>query len=185
MIAFLLSKWGLRIIGCIGILVALGGLYYHVWHNGYIAGSAEVQKDWDADKAKREKALTDMTLLWDQQRQASEKAQQEAASERAKREQVASDRVRTLPPAVAAIRVPAVAIRVPNDALGGAAPTPRAAPEPGDGSVAAPGDSNVGLVIGWAVDVIGYYNACRDEVIGWQTFYQSLRNAQGKSEVTP
>ena len=44
-------------------------------------------------------------------------------------------------------------------------------------------DSTVGLVTGWAVDVIGDYNTCRDEVKGWIAFYHALQQAQ--PEVTP
>lgn len=168
----------------LGLCLALWGAWHEFTGHYIDIGRAQVQAKWDADKAAREKALTDMTLLWNQKRIDAEKAQQEADHERELRMQDAVQRAQTLPPDVAAIRVPAVAVRVPNDALGGPAAAPGPATEPATDTGPSAADSDVGLVIGWIVGtVIPLYESCRDEVKGWQAFYSSLQATQ--PEVKP
>lgn len=167
-----------------GLCLALWGAWHEFTGHYIDIGRAEVQAKCDADKAAREKALTDMTLLWDQKRQEAQTKQEELDHARQIAAQAAQKRAQALPPAVAAIRVPAVAVRVPNDALGGAAAIAGPAAEPATDSGPSAADSNVGLVVGWIVDtVIPLYDACRDEVTGWQAFYSSLRATQ--PEVKP
>ena len=165
----------------IGIAIAAWGAWHEFTGHYIDIGKAQVQALWDADKAKREKALTDMTMLWDQQRQKAEAAQEVAQHAQDQLIAQAQAAARALPPAVAAIRIPAVAVRVPNDALDrepGATGPPA---QPGADTAPSAADSDVGLVVGWIVDtVIPLYNACRVEVTGWQAYYASLQAAQPK-----
>jgi hypothetical protein len=166
----------------IGLCIAAWGAWHQFTGHYINEGRAEVQAKWDADKAARLKAFADMTTKWVVAAQDAEKAQETLADERHKAEVIAQQRAHSLPPAVAAIRIPAVAVSVPNDALGGSPPA-GPSPKPQADTAPSPADSNVGLVIGWTTDtVIPLYNACLDEVKGWQAFYQSLRDRQGKQE---
>ena len=148
-------------------------------------GRAEIQAKWDADKAARLRAYTAMTTQWVTAQLDAESLAKQLASERQGRIEDAKKRAHNLPPADAALRFPASARSVLNDAVGPVEPaeTPRPAGGAASGAAAAAEDSSVELVTQWAVDVVGFYNACRDEVIGWQKFYAALRAAQ--PEVQP
>jgi hypothetical protein len=129
-----------------------------------------------------------MTTKWITAQVDGEKAGKERDELHAQMATDAATRRAALPAAVADTRVPLVAgllndVFVPypaatSRAAGGAAARP-AAP-------AAVADTSVGLWVDWSITMKDLYTACRDEVIGWQSFYQTLRDRQGKpEEVTP
>ena len=152
-------------------------------------GAAPVRAEFDAYRKAATERTTAITLAWDQKRIAAETAQKGLDDERANRLADASKRAQALPAAVAAVVVPAAALSVLDDAIrasdqpaatgsaGGiveARPAPAAAaPDP-----ARNGDGNVGLLVQWGVLVSAMYDACRDQVTGWQRFYADLRAAQ-------
>jgi hypothetical protein len=103
---------------------------------------------------------------------------------------IAQDRVRALPPSVAAAVVPAAAANVVRDAIASAndqrTPAgPAVEPDKARPSVAADtdrADSTAGQLTAWAVEVIGLYASCRDQVDGWITFYAGLQSAQPREQ---
>lgn len=151
-------------------------------------GRAEVRAELDAYKAAAMERTSAITLAWDQQRQATEAAAKGLDDERSKRLADSRDRVRTLPPTVAAVVVPPRAASLLNDAIAAsnqpAAAGPAFAPVESRPAAAASTDdrqsdaSTVGQVTAWAVEVIALYSACRDQVAGWIAFYAGLRAAQ-------
>lgn len=186
--AFFLTPLGRLVLGALGVL-ALGlillGLKHSYDEDRRAEGRAEVQAKWDADKAARLRAYTAMTTQWVTAQLDADRLAQQLATERQGRIDDAKKRAHNLPPADAALRFPASARSVLNDAVGTAEPaeTPRPTSSSASGAATAAEDSRVDLVTQWAVDVIGFYNACRDQVIGWQKFYAALRAAQ--PEVNP
>lgn len=173
--AWLLSPLVLRAIGALALVLIVAGLKHGYDERRRDEGRAEIREQWDADKAARLKAFTEMTTRWVTAQQEADANLKKLDTERQRRLDDAKRHALALPPADAGMRFPASAVGVLDDARNSDAETARPAGQPAGGPAAAAADSTVGLVTQWAVDVIGYYNACRDQVIGWQGFYHSLR----------
>lgn len=182
-LAFLTSPLGRKLIALLAVAAALGLLYHHVWHNGYEDGSADVQKEWDADRAMRLKAFSNAMEKYVTAQEEAEKNAKLLEAERQKRIDDAKLRALALPPADARLRFPASARSVLNDAASDPAKAAGPAAEPAKSPADPAEDSTVAQVTQWAVDVIGFYNECRDEVIQFQSFYHALQQAQ--PEVKP
>lgn len=181
--AWLLSPIVLKSVAILAAVLILLGMKHGYDESRRDEGRAEVQAKWDTDKAARLKAYTDMTTQWVTAQQDAEKNAAALAAERQGRINDAKLRALALPPADAGLRFPASARGVLNDAVRDSAATAGPAAEPAKPPADAAADTRVDIVTQWAVDVVGYYNACRDQVIGWQRFYAALRAAQPK--VTP
>ncbi len=174
----------LRIGAAIALAVAAAWLWHAFTGHYKDIGRAEVQAKWDADKAVRNKAIADQTLLWDAQRKKTEDAEHDRDEARAK----LFAQVPTLPPAVARERVPAAFVGVLRDnaraanaagATGEPHETAPTAPATAD-----PAESDLGLLAGWFADVARIHAECRDRVAQLVTFYSGLRAAQPK-EISP
>lgn len=166
----------------IGAAIALAIAAAWLWHmfTGHYKdiGRAEVRAQWDTDKAVRNKAIADQTLLWNAQREKTETAQHERDEARAK----LFAQVPTLPAAVASQRVPAAFVGVLRDNasaanLAGATGEPHAAAA-APAATADAEESDLGLLAGWFADVARIHAECRDRVAAWATFYRGLMAAQ-------
>ncbi len=184
MFAFIASPLGGLLLK-VGAVLALAGLAWWAWEHYVVGhyeaiGAARVQAKWDADSARRIKATTDITLLWNDKRIAADKLQEERDSERAKRTEMAASAARNLPAAVSSVVVPRAAVGVLNNAIGDTAPTagPAGQPAKEPAATAESADSTVGLLTQWGVQCIAAYEEARGMVTGWQAFYSSLRAAQ-------
>lgn len=166
----------LHVVEALAILGVLWVLKAGYDHKHEAIGAARVQAQFDAYKAEATKRAADLALLWAAKVDEAASVQAKLDSERQQRTDDAKKQVQQLPPTVASVRVPAAAVRVLDYAAGNAE-APKPAAEPATSPAPAPEDSNLGIVTGWAVTVIGYYNACRDEILGWQSFYHSLQEA--------
>jgi len=182
-LTFLKTFWKPVLIGIL-VLAFVGMVAW--WKHKYDEerrdeGRAEVQAEWDADKAERVKLTTAMTLLWDNKRQDAEKIGEERDRLRMERTESVARQVASLPPAVAHLVIPADAVRVLSAGAdsANAAGTP-SQPEKAIAPRTASADSNVGLLTGWAVTVLDILAECRDRVSEWEVFYASLRAAQPK-----
>lgn len=170
----------LAVVTILALALALAGLKSSYDKRKRAEGAAPVIAEFAAYKAAAAAETAAITLKWDQERIKAETAGKVAADERRKRLQDASKRAQALPPAVAGVVIPAVALGVLDDALDGSRSAEIARPaEPlADHPAPAPADSTVGLMVGWAVQVIDLYDACREQVIGWQQFYSGLKSAE-------
>ena len=181
--AILLSRGALELYAVIALGLLLFGLKTSYDHKHEAIGAARVQALWDSDKAARIKAFSDAMTKYVTAQANADANQKALEAERQGRITDAKNRVANLPAPDAHLRFPGNAASVLDDAGGDPAATSRSAGQPASRPASPAEDSTVGLVTGWAVDVIGYYNACRDEVKGWQSFYHALQAAQ--PEVSP
>ena len=179
------------IVICIAIALALGAMKRSYDDGKREEGAKPVRAELVALQkqvtAAQERASA-LALQWDQQRQVAEAAGKERDDERAKRMAESKVRLAALPPAVAAVVVPAAALSVLDNAIdaGSAAPAPGPAGEapaaaPAVAETAAQPDGTVGLLIEWGALAVAKYDECRDLLTGWQTFYRGLQTAQGAS----
>ena len=176
------------IVIVLAIVLALGAMKRSYDDGKRAEGAKPVQEMHDAYvKAARERT-TAITLAWDVKRVEAEQAGKVADDERAKRMAESKVRLAALPPAVAAVVVPAAALSVLDNAIdaGSAAPAPGPAGEapaaaPAVAETAAQPDGTVGLLIEWGALAVAKYDECRDLLTGWQTFYRGLQTAQGAS----
>ena len=166
----------LHAVEALDVIAVLWALKAGYDHKHEAIGAARVQVQFDAYKAAATKRSTDLALLWAAKVDEAATAQTKLDTERQQRIDDAKKQAQQLPPSVASVRIPAAAVRVLDYAAGNSE-APKPAAEPATNPAPAPEDSNLGIVTQWAVTVIGYYNACRDEVIGWQSFYHSLQEA--------
>ena len=165
----------------IGIVIAVLGAY----------GGGRLQQ-YARDQASFQKKIDAMVLEAQEAKAAEEKRRQQAAlqaeaaqavkeKDRDRQMAVAAARIKNLSAALAATRVTDIAW-VLNDAIAGnAAGTTAAAAKPSQSpaTVAAPTDvTTVGLWANWSVAVIGLYQACVDQTVGLQGFYNNLRAAK-------
>ena len=180
---WLLSPVFLKGVALLAAVLILLGLKHGYDERRRDEGRAEVKALWDADTQRRVHAFAEAMTKYVTAQEEAEKNAQALAAERQKRIDDAKLRALALPPADAGVRFPASARGVLNDAVGDSAPATGPAAEPVKSASAPAEDSNVGIVTQWAVDVIGYYNACREQVIGLQSFYHALQKAQ--PEVKP
>ena len=113
------------------------------------------------------------------QKVAADQAAADAAKEKTRARQMAdaNARIKSLSAALGATRVPDVAW-VLNRSISDQADAARPAAKPDqDTATAAQGaDTTVGLWAQWSTDVINLYTACRDQTIGWISFYNDLRH---------
>ncbi len=163
----------------IGIVIAVLGSY----------GAGRAQQ-FHRDEIRWTKKVDQMVLEANQAKAAEEKRRQmealkaeadQAEKERARDRQmvVAAARIKNLSAALAATRVADVAW-VLNSAIAGDQPgVTGAAAKPGQtaASIAQAADTTVGLWANWSVAVIGLYQACADQVVGLQSYYNNLRAA--------
>lgn len=173
------------IVLCIAIILALGAMKRSYDDGKREEGAAPVRAEFAAYVETARKRTTAITLAWDQKRIEAETAGKVADNERAKRMAESKVRLAALPPAVAAVVVPGRALSLLDDAIRASDPTlaagPAAAPveSPAAAPVAAPErDGTVGLLTAWGLDVVRLYDACREQVIGWNAFYRGLQAAQ-------
>lgn len=172
----------LEAIGLILLLLAFKAGYDHKYE---AIGAAKehqktvaVQAAWDADKQARLKAFSQLETQYVAAQQQADATQQQLATERQARVEAAKQAAANLPAAVANMRIPAAALGVLDAAIGAPEPAPAQSPaEPADSPPAVAADTTLGILAQWAVSAIDEYNACRDEVIGWQSFYRSLQQA--------
>ena len=176
----------LEAVGIFLLLLAFKAGYDHKYES--IGAAKEHQKTvalqaaWDADKQARLKAFSTLETQYVAAEQQADASQQQLATERQARIDDAKRAAASLPAPVASVRIPAAAISVLDSAVRPAEPAAAESAAKPDASTAPAADSSLGLLTQWAVEVIGDYNACRDEVIGWQSFYRSLQQAP---EVSP
>lgn len=172
-------------LAVLAIVLAAGALKRGYDDGKRAEGAAPVQEMHDAYvKAARERT-TAITLAWDQKRIEAEAAGKAADDERARRIAESKKRAAALPAAVAAVVVPAAALELLDDAIrtSDRAETPGSAGAPVENPpavtpAAAEPDGTVGLLTAWGLEVVALYDACRDQVTGWQGFYRGLQAAQ-------
>lgn len=140
----------------------------------------------DQVKAAQDRASA-LALQWDTERQKAEAAAKGMDDERSKRLAEAQIRVKALPAVVAAVVVPAAALGVLDDAIRASEPVPAPGParepeqaRPVAATAAPDADGTLGPLIQWGAQVVTLYDACRDQVHGWQAFYRGLQAAQPK-----
>jgi len=177
------SRLFLEILGIAAIGLFLLGLKTSYDDKHEAIGAARIQALWDADKAARIRAFSEAMTKYVTAQSDADASQKALEAERQGRITDAKHRAANLPAPDAHLRFPGNAASLLDDAGSNTTSAPGAAGQPANSPAAPAEDSTVGLVTGWAVDVIGYYNACRDEVIGWQSFFHALQQAQ--PEVTP
>lgn len=191
LLAFGFNNWRVIAAG-IAALAALSLFAYgaHKYNEHERAeGRAEVQAKFDAFKAEKEKErlaavqrATDITNLWNATRERGDKLERERDAERNQRLAAATVAAKTLPPGVAAVVVPAPAVRVLNDAIDAGNTSHVAEPAGSVAKDAAPvaegAASTVGLLTQWGVQCADLYDEARGMVEGWQRFYAGLQAAQ-------
>ena len=183
--AILLSRGALELYAVIALGLLLFGLKTSYDHKHEAIGAARVQALWDTDKAARIKAFSDMTTKWITAASNADAAIKERDDARAKLLASAKNRAANLPPAIAAIPVPYQSVVVLNDAIRDSAIVASPSAKP-DATAAGPSaGSNIGMLTEWGVTCIAMYDQARQRLNDWATFYQSLRDAQGKPEVSP
>lgn len=188
---FLLTWWRpiAAAVALVALYLAVVGLKHSYDEGKRDEGRAEVQAKFDAYVTAAMERTSAITLAWDAKRIEAETAGKVADDERAKRFAESKMRAQALPAAVAAVVVPAPAVgvlqRAIDDSAAATGPAresepahPIAAEHPDDTGAA----STVGLLTAWGLEVVRLYDACRDQVTGWQAFYQGLQAAQ---EPTP
>ena len=183
LVPLLTSRLFLECLGVIALGLLLLGLKHSYDAKHEAIGAARVQVLWDADKAARIRAFSDAMTKYVTAQADADASQKALEAERQGRITDAKHRAANLPAPDAHLRFPGNAASLLDDAGRDSAPAPGPAGQPASSPAAPTEDSTVGLVTGWAVDVIGYYNACRDEVLGWQSFFHALQAAQ--PEVAP
>lgn len=173
------------IVLCVAIALALGAMKRSYDDGKREEGAAPIRAEFAAYKDAAMARTTAITLAWDQKRIEAETAGKVADDERAKRMAESQKRLAALPAAVAAVVVPGRALSLLDDAIRASNPAPAAGPaaapveSPAAAPVAAPEqDGTVGLLTAWGLDVVRLYDACREQVIGWQAFYRGLQAAQ-------
>lgn len=173
------------IVIVLAIVLALGAMKRSYDDGKRAEGAKPVQAAFDAYVKAAQERTTAITLAWDAKRIEAEQAGKVADDERAKRMAESQKRLAALPPAVAAVIVPGRALSLLDDAIRASdSPTPAgpaAVPveSPAATPVAAPEqDGTVGLLTAWGLDVVRLYDACREQVTGWQAFYKGLQVAQ-------
>ena len=176
--SFLLTFWKpIAIILVVIALAAAVGIEKHRYdERRRDEGRADIQAKWDADIQVRIKRTTEITNLWDQQRQRADK---EAEDHERIRIALFAD-VATLsarvPDRDRAVVVPASAVRVLNSAVVAAnTDAASASGKPREEASATSGDSNVGELVKWGIDCATKYADAVDEVLGLQSFYNKLR----------
>jgi hypothetical protein len=121
-----------------------------------------------------------LTANWQRSQQKSAALEKDLKEQREQNFQVLQGQVTALPPVVADQSFPAAAVRVLNNAARATsvdAPAQTQADTPGvaasdSGSTA--GDSTVGAVTKTGVTWAERFKACRDQVIGWDEYFNSL-----------
>lgn len=184
---FLLTWWRpiAAAVALVALYLAVVGLKHSYDEGKRDEGRAEVQAKFDAYVTAAMERTSAITLAWDAKRIEAETAGKVADDERAKRFAESKMRAQALPAAVAAVVVPAAALGVLDDAIRASdrAETPGSAGAPVENPAAATPaatepDGTVGLLTAWGLEVVALYDACRDQVTGWQTFYRGLQAAQ-------
>ena len=172
-------------VAALAIALALGAIKRSYDDGKREEGAAPVRAEFEAYKKTAMERTSAITLAWDAKRIEAEQAGKVADDERAKRFAESKKRAQALPPAVAAVVVPGRALSLLDDAIRASDPAPIAGPavapveSPAAAPVAAPEqDGTVGLLTAWGLDVVRLYDACREQVIGWQAFYAGLQAAQ-------
>ena len=172
-------------VAALAIALALAAMKRSYDDGKRAEGAKPVQAAFDAYVETARKRTTEITLAWDAKRIEAEQAGKVADEERAKLFAESKMRAQALPPAVAAVVVPAAALGVLDAAIdaGSAAPTPGPAgappaATPAAAETAAQPDGTVGLLIEWGAMAVAKYDECRDLVTGWQAFYRGLQAAQ-------
>ena len=171
----------------VGVALALAAAAWWAWHaftdHYREQGRVEVRAEWEQDKARRIKAVTDQTMLWDAQRQKTERAEHERDQARQAAAEAVKQRAASLPVDVARAPVPGAFVGVLRagrdsaNAAGAAAEPHQAAAGSASG---ADESSTLGAIAEWVAEVTDILAECRDRVAGWATFYGGLRAAQLK-----
>lgn len=163
----------------IGIVVAVLGAYGGGRLQQYTRDQSAFQKKMDAAIAAGEAEKARIEKARDAERLAAEVRQQEITRERDRQVARSKKRIEELDAAVAVLRAPGIG-KLLNDTLDEAGSAPGTAAKSGQSAAPATAgaDTSVGLWANWSVSVIALYSACRDQVIGFQTFYGGLRGAQ-------
>lgn len=175
--------WWLKLAALGALVLVLLGLKHAYDEGKRDEGRAEVQAKWDADKAARIRAFSDMTSKWATEQQRADALQKEKDDARNIAANRARARAAAIPAGDASVRIPASAIRVLNDAVADSTISPGAAGKPAEGATAATADSDVAALVQWGLTCVDLYSQARDTVIGWVAYYSRLRAAQ--PEVKP
>lgn len=110
-----------------------------------------------------------------------EAAKAQLNKERDERTKKFAQQIKSLPPAVVNQPVPADAVSVLNDAVRASnAESAPAASKSGEAPAAATGDSTVGAIAVWGVEVTEQYSECVQQVDGLQKLWNDTRAALSK-----
>ncbi len=178
-------------VAALAVMAALATLVYKVNHWCNAACTAQTERA-DAAEASINAAqdrATAMALLWDKERQGRESDARQRETDRTARFAPILAASRSLPADVARVRFPDAAARVLDDAinasnarLAGPASEPAkeaaTAPAAPTSTVDAANQVDVASVTQWGVTCASMYAASVDQILGWQDFYQGLRQAQ-------
>lgn len=188
-LALLTRFWKPLLIGLALVALWFGavGLKHAYDDERRAEGAAPIQKKLDQYIKTAQERTTAMTMAWNEKRHQADQLAQERDHAIAEKLAAAKRAAATLPPAVAAIVVPADVVRLLNDPgpavdPAGAArppePTPRAdAAVPGPADPAGP-ESNFGLMVETWRSARVLYEACVERVALITEFYDSLRAVQ-------
>lgn len=137
--------------------------------------------------AEAQKRASDMTMLWDRERQGREADARARESSRIQAFGPVEAAARGLSRPVARTPFPRDAARVLDSAIAaGNAALARPAAEPAETAAAPPAAAesvDVAGVTQWGVACAKQYAALADQVIGWQTFYRNLQLAQAQEAI--
>ncbi len=157
------------------LVYAVNHLHNAAWNEEHAARSAAEA----SIKAAQERA-TAIALLWAGNVTKEEVRAKQSDADRTQRFAPILSAAHRLPPAVAGVVFPAAAARLLDAAIdaGNASIAGSPAP-PAEGAAAIAGAAtDVASVTQWGVDVARLYSACRDQVVGCQSFYGGLQESQ-------
>lgn len=172
-----LSRTALEVYAVIALALFAAGLKHGYDDRRRDEGRAEIQSKWDADKAERLRAYTAMTTKWITAQTDAEKAIKERDDARAHKFDQAKTRAAELPEHLAAMPVPFESVVVLNDAIRQSSVAGPAGKSE-DAAAGPAADSTVGAFTQWGTGVIDMYDACRERVRNWESFYDTLRKQQ-------
>ncbi len=162
----------------IAIVVAVLGAYGGGRLQQYARDQASFQKKMDDAIAQAAAEKAAIELARQKERESAELKQQEIARERDKQMARSAKRIADLDAAVASLRAPGIG-KLLNDTIGEAGGIARTPAKSGESpaAVAANSDTSIGLWAQWSVTCINLYATARDQILGFQDFYNKLRMA--------
>jgi hypothetical protein len=168
------------------IAAALAGAVYGVIHHIEGIGYKKAEAEWRPRAEQAEAALerqrqyaAGLVLQWNKAQDESAAAAKKAKEKDDELNRILRARAAALPPAVAAQPIAGAAVSLLNAGAAATADAPSQAQANGSG-VAAPdtgaaaADTSLGQLVSWGLTVEQQYKSCRDQVKGWNLFFDSL-----------